>query len=203
MTQEELEGLIERNTVKYWRTREVKITPELASALLEFNPSYQRKLSSPKVDRYAKQMKNGKWALDGETVILSDGYALLDGQHRMNAVVKAQIPVNMLVLDGVNPDAFPMIDQGAKHTAKDILDIKDIPNAAVAASSIRQYNKAKKQDRALYSQLSGSNYTSANAMTDDEVLSFYQRHEDVCRELFSWVSGHKDRMVMYQGTMGG
>jgi hypothetical protein len=61
----------------------------------------QRPLSERTVSIYAADMIAGNWALTGQGISFDDNDNLLDGQHRLAAVVKANKPVQMMVLSGL------------------------------------------------------------------------------------------------------
>ena len=113
----------------------VLVTPELASAYLAANKR-NRPLRKARVERYARDMTEGRWQMNGETIIISDEDNLLNGQHRLEAVVKAGVPVWMMVTTGVPESAFSTMDAGLTRTAGDVLGMKGVLNfnqvAAVA-----------------------------------------------------------------------
>ena len=77
------------------------ITPEKAQEYLKFNIENYRSLSKDRVLSYAGDMKNGKWQLNGEAIKFDSEGVLIDGQHRLHAIVRAGVPVEMLVIRGV------------------------------------------------------------------------------------------------------
>src|SRR5689334_16796059 len=116
------------------RTRVVLVTPKLAREWLEKNDC-NRPLSLATVARYAADMRAGKWELNGETIIFSKR-GLLDGQHRLHAVIEADVSVEMLVVHDVECRAFSTIDSGKARTFADVLGIDGHKNASVLASSV-------------------------------------------------------------------
>ena len=113
-----------------------KITPALAKKLLEKNTS-NRPLSPGHVDTLAAAMTRGEWQLTGESIKISSENVLLDGQHRLHAVVKSGVTIDMVVVENLPPETFHVIDTGAKvRGAADILAIageKDAKTLAAAA----------------------------------------------------------------------
>ena len=77
-----------------------EITPEEAAKLLEKNLS-NRKLAQPVVARYARDMAAGRWELNGATICVDKDGNLTDGQHRLSAVVSANVPVRMTIAHNV------------------------------------------------------------------------------------------------------
>lgn len=138
------------------------ITPAFAKQLLEQNP-HNRPLTRSTVDRYASDMKSGRWNNNGQGIVLTPDGMLLDGQHRMAAVVQAQTPIAMLVVRGVPREAFVTMDSGKPRTLADVLGIGGYRNTSILASiaplsfnyaagvSIR-YNTTKPQLEAFISQ---------------------------------------------------
>lgn len=121
-------------------TRLVYFDPETAQRYLAWN-GQNRKMSKATVDRYAKAMTAGKWVANGETIKMSASGALIDGQHRLQAVVKSGETVPMFVMTGLDHEAFKTIDIGRKRTGGDILSIYSPEyggrNRRVLASTLR------------------------------------------------------------------
>jgi len=87
----------------------VTLTPEMATALLEHN-TLNRPLSDGHVRRIAGQIAADKWKFNGDTIKVSDDGAVLDGQHRLWAVIEAKKPVETIIVRGIARDAFATID---------------------------------------------------------------------------------------------
>lgn len=114
------------------------VTPAMAAKWLE-NNAVNRTLSSARVDNLAKTMESGGWELNGKTIVISDTGRLMDGQHRLSAVVKSNTPQKMTVIRGVSESVFHTIDTGSVRTAADVLSISGVSNAeaSVLATMIR------------------------------------------------------------------
>ena len=112
----------------------VNMTPELASHYLSNNPS-NRPMSKSRVEVFAGMMASGQWLLNGETIVISQTGKLLDGQHRLSAVMKYNGPVLMLVATGAPDAAFATIDIGAKRSAGQICAMNGIQSSHIVASA--------------------------------------------------------------------
>lgn len=96
----------------------VPMTPELASNWLAKPWTRQRRISQPTVDRYAATMRDGRWQEPSlDPIALTEDGHLLNGQHRLTAVIAAEWSGDMLVARGVDPSAFPVIDTGRRRLA--------------------------------------------------------------------------------------
>lgn len=78
------------------------ITPRLAKEYLEKNTSNYRKLSHTTVWQYANDIENGRWQENGEAIKFDEEGTLVDGQHRLKAIVMANVPACMMVVRGVS-----------------------------------------------------------------------------------------------------
>lgn len=114
----------------------VTITPDLAKLFLEKNDT-NRKISELRVNRMVSDVVNGRFVVNGATIVFSVDGTLLDGQHRLNMIIESGVSVPFLVVRGIPRPNFETIDSGKSRSVKDILDINDIPNGSILSSAIR------------------------------------------------------------------
>jgi len=95
------------------------ITPNKASALLENFPR-NRKSAPKRVESYCEIMKKGNWA-PFSTVIIDENGNTVDGHHRLEAIVKSGVSVDMVVFRGLESKYVPFIDTGRPRSAGDML----------------------------------------------------------------------------------
>ena len=112
------------------------ITPDLASALLERN-SDNRPLNKGRVSLYAADMAEGRWALNGEPIIVSSDGMLNDGQHRVAAIIAAGIPVQSMITFGILRETRVTTNQGKVKGAGAYLGMGGIKHANVVAGAAR------------------------------------------------------------------
>lgn len=106
------------------RYSEMCVSPELAKRWLESN-KHNRRLSVSTVMRYAADMKAGQWKLNGEPIQFSEDGELKNGQHRLAAIVMADIPVKMSVIFGV-PNDINIYDFQNRRTEANVLQIDGV-----------------------------------------------------------------------------
>lgn len=90
------------------------------------------------VRNYARDMASGKWFDTGDSIKIASDATLRDGQHRLEAVVKANVPVQFMIFTGMDPAAQQGVDIGAGRTAADHAKLKGIKNAAAVMSITRR-----------------------------------------------------------------
>lgn len=107
-----------------------KVTPALAEQWLG-TMAHNRKLSGQLVERLASMMKQGLWVFDGSPVRFNVDGELVDGQHRLWAIVEAQYEAEFLVLRGVPREAMATMDTGKRRLFVDVLTLEDANLASV------------------------------------------------------------------------
>ena len=90
-----------------------KITVAKARNWLEHhNYADNRDLNPAKVNYLVRQIKGGLWVVNGDPVRFDPDGRIIDGQHRLAAVVKSGRPIESVVLRGVPTSTFTTIDRG-------------------------------------------------------------------------------------------
>ncbi|MGO1069674.1 hypothetical protein [Lysobacter sp. CA199] len=115
----------------------VKVSAPIASAWLSRNSS-NRPIRLKAVMQYANDMAGGSWKSTGESIKFSRSGRLLDGQHRLSAIVGANTEVEIVVNTGLEDGSFDVIDTGKQRTGSDILTIDGIAlsEARTAAAAL-------------------------------------------------------------------
>lgn len=91
------------------------ITPEIARQYLDMNKE-NRPVRRMRVDSYAQQMARGQWLPTGDPIRFNSEGRLLDGQHRLHAVIQANATLDMIVIRDVPTAAFKVLDSGYART---------------------------------------------------------------------------------------
>jgi hypothetical protein len=103
-------------------TKVVMITPDMARKWLDKNMKRNRPVMSKTVHGYARTMKAGGWNLTHQGIAFDEHGELIDGQHRLHAIIEANVPVEMNVTYNVHhtPGEAFTIDMGRKRTYTNI-----------------------------------------------------------------------------------
>jgi antitoxin (DNA-binding transcriptional repressor) of toxin-antitoxin stability system len=98
------------------RTQWMEVTPELARQWLE-NNFRNRSLDDDVVAAYARDMTNGVWVATHQGVAFNDRDELIDGQHRLHAIVRSGKTIRLMVTFGL-----PSVIEGHEMTTMDAVD---------------------------------------------------------------------------------
>ncbi len=104
------------------------ITPDKARKLLEGNRD-NRVIRDAHVQFLASEMKKGRWTLTHQGICIAANGRLLDGQHRLFAVVFSGISVPMMVTRDADEESYKYMDIAATRKAADRIKLL---NAAAA-----------------------------------------------------------------------
>jgi len=169
---------------------EVKIvTPEYALELLKIN-TRNRTMSKPTVLFYVEQMKRGVWKFNGEPIIIGEGNVLLDGQHRLAAIVKSGLAQKCIITYGIDPSTFDTIDTGKIRSSGDMFSISGIINAKAISSIISSYFVFKTKTVTL------DNYSHNIKLSKTEILNKYYELPEFWQEIFKQAARYNDKLKL-------
>lgn len=100
----------------------VFITKAIAEKLLEGNTCNRQKRRWW-IEAMASAMKRGEWITTHQGIAITKSGRLLDGQHRLEAIVLNGDGVWMLVTRGIDENAFKVIDNGIKRSIADLTNL--------------------------------------------------------------------------------
>lgn len=123
-------------TTKGVTTEVVTITPTMADAWLENNLN-NRKVARSVVDKYARDMSEGRWKFTGDAIRFDVEGTILDGQHRLMAVVKSGVPLTAVVVYGLPTSTREVIDTGKARTTSDVVGMAGVSNSVRVVGAAR------------------------------------------------------------------
>lgn len=112
------------------------ITPAKAQEYLNASGG-NRNISQSVVDSYAITMRQGKWLLNGEAIVFDYKGKLLNGHHRLHAVIKAGVPIQTFVVRGVESESYTTFDCGRHRTVGQLIGMRGVKNYNTVASAIQ------------------------------------------------------------------
>lgn len=125
------------------RSTYVEMTPDLAQRYLD-TMRENRKYDNRWVSKLTEVIKNGEWILDGNSIKMDENGHLIDGQHRLRAVIASGETVVMEVKSGFSHEAINVIDAFTKpRSLADVATLNGIVDAAATSSIINAYFREK------------------------------------------------------------
>jgi hypothetical protein len=102
------------------RSTAVQIAPAVAKRLLERN-THNRKLSEKVVQKYVSEIEAGEWRLTPAGIGFDERGVLVDGQHRLTAIVRSGQTVPMILVTGLPATSQEKVDRQRRRTLFDAL----------------------------------------------------------------------------------
>lgn len=150
----------------------VCITPDMARVMLSHNTK-NRKLNQNHVRRLQAAMEAGEWWMNGEAIIFGQDGTLLNGQHRLFAIIASGVSVDVLVVRGINRQAFRTLDGGRVRTTGEVLAMVGEKNANMVAAAVQALISFVDVGGTVFS--SGSHGRKATPTLTETVLRVHSR----------------------------
>lgn len=154
---------------------QVLISPQFATDLLSLNTG-NRPLKNGTLNKYTDDMKKGKWRYNGDIIQISKSGKLLNGQHRLNAIIQSGTTQMFNIQSGLEEDAFETIDIGKGRNDSDALAVKGFENQSILASLakfVMQYEAGKLK----YMSQGGAGSTTSNRISIHEVVVWAEKQD--------------------------
>lgn len=151
-------------------------TAEKAAAWLETN-THNRKLRDRYIQRLALLMLRGEWKLNGDAIRFDVNDVLLDGQHRLWALLlaskeKPDITIPVLVIRGLEPEAQETMDAGVRRSLADTLELRGETNCVQLASTLNRIHLTDLGEHALRNP-------NVHRLTPAQAVALLEKNPDI------------------------
>lgn len=146
--------------------RLVMVTPVVASRWLEKNHPDNRTVAWNRVEALANDIRNGSWKLMHQGVAFGENGYLIDGQHRLHAIVQAGQPAEVLVVRNEGGTYQDPIDRGGARSIAAIMGVNT--RQAAAFNMLRCFENG---------------FEIHTPMTLADAETVYERHKSVFEKL--------------------
>ena len=151
------------------------ITPEYAEEILKEKNNANRSIKQASLHRLVKAIDNDEWQITNQGIAFDSDGNLLDGQHRLQAIVKTGKTLKIMVARNMNPQIFNVVDIGTARSAADILYIAGCSNSSKIASGIKVY--------LCYHSYPTGGWTHIVKPTHIEILEAYNKEKELWTEI--------------------
>jgi hypothetical protein len=112
-----------------------RVGPQEAETYLR-TQARNRRLRQTHLQWLAGAMRRGEWEQNGEAIKFDWNGQLRDGQHRLQAIVESGVVLELLVVEGLRPEAQETMDTGARRNMSDVLALRGERNTAMLAATL-------------------------------------------------------------------
>lgn len=183
-----MDNLIHENVVVSIKN----ISPANAAKILDAKNIQNRSISKTKVYEYTKAMRNGDWLFNGDSIRVSSEGVLLDGQHRLTALVKSNTSQYFVVIENMHKEVGLTIDTGKNRSGGDVLSLelgvkKGV--AAVISGAIKIF----------YRHGIGKTFsnTGTDRLSNVQIIEQYKQNKELVNYCVNWM----DENISKQGAI--
>ena len=154
--------------------KKLTVSPTTANEIISESDAIfnNRKSNEAKYKSYAKDMGNGEWKTNGETIKFSEDGALIDGRNRLNAVMLGNKEIEFLCVGNLDKNVADTIDIGMKKTLEHALTMQGYAYETGSASIVKS-----KLQLDLRQMSQGASETTLKISRLDEVHEFEKNAE--------------------------
>lgn len=116
----------------------VLVTPELAAVWLATANTRNRPRSRRRVAQMATDMAHGNWGETPDLIAFDSEGVLVNGQHRLEAVVISGARIPMWIMKGLAPESFHVTDDVKRRTFADYLGVIGVPSHSSVAALVQR-----------------------------------------------------------------
>ncbi len=153
----------------------IEITPSLAQAwLARSTEMINRPVHLQWVQQLMQAIRRGEWQLTGDSIKMDAQGQVVDGQHRLLAIAQSGVSCLSLVVRGVHPAAFAVMDTGRGRTVGDILHLYGITDRFAKAGMVRILLLLEATGRPVTGTLE-----SRGIVSPASTLAYLEQHPDI------------------------
>lgn len=152
----------------------VLVDPETARRWLKGN-QVNRSIRVAKINQFASDMTNGRWNFSNDAICFAPDGTLLNGQHRLHAIIKSGVAMSILIIRNMPPESMTTMDIGSKRTAADALGWDGEKNRHLLAAAAKL--AIVYRDGRIYKD------SKVQAVSPGEIRSFIDTHPQLRRSV--------------------
>lgn len=158
-------------------TRMENITPQIAAEYLSHNAPNNRRIKRAHVEMLARDMAAGEFKTTHQGIAFDTDGTLIDGQHRLQAIMMAGATVRMMVTRGCEKSAVLSVDRGATRTVHDAMTIM-MTDDSVRSSILRNNSLLSAMSSVLK-----ANVNSKYRLSSNEAMLMYDAEPEIWKSI--------------------
>jgi hypothetical protein len=180
--------------------KRILVTPDLAQTWRQSTLAVEartghrlnRNANPKRIVTMARMMQNGQWPYVGDTIKLSPPDEetkepiIVDGWHRICATIRANLPIEFLVIFNIPHELFAYIDIGRSRNAADILVVNGFLSQKFLASAARTVWYLERREASMQTLL-----------TNPEILNTVENH----KQLGEWIDEIRSADNAFQNSV--
>jgi hypothetical protein len=168
-------------TIKKPNVRIEMVSPAMADKWLG-TQERNRDLVDSRVRWLLEIIERGEWELMNDAISFDAEGHLLNGQHRLTAIVVSEQTLPLVVLRGLPPKVQDVMDTGLVRRTADALKMRGEVNVFVVAAALRWEHRLRRMDEDPTDVMSYGTH-GANRPTTPQLLAIFDEDPETWREM--------------------
>lgn len=192
------------NTRRKFRTMStehgVKVSPAKARELIKLNLEKNRNITKTHMKTLSASMKAGNWMETGEPIIIDQYGRIIDGQHRLYAVIDSGITITATITYGVDPAAFDVMGTGKTRNLSDAMSTHGIDHSRAVTAAYRVYGDLQTTTSSNFSAFGRRTRMDMKA-NRSEVIAWVKENNEVIQEIMEVTCAKDAKAVLKPASL--
>ena len=115
------------------------ITPDMAKKILAHRNKNNRPIRYTHLEKLSDAIEKDEWKVTNQGIAFDHDGNLIDGQHRLAAILQTRKTVKMMVATNMDKGIFDVVDTGSKRSTGDALDILGSEHGRIVSAALKIY----------------------------------------------------------------
>ena len=172
------------------------ITPDMAKKILAHRNKNNRPIRYTHLEKLSDAIEKGEWKVTYQCIAFDKDGNLIDGQHRLAAVLQTRQTVKMTVATNMDPSIFEVVDTGSKRSTGDALDILGSEHGRCVSGALKIC--------ICYQNFPEKTWSGANIQqpSTSDITSIYKDRKDEIEALLSVIKKKHKNFKCFSPSLG-
>ena len=172
------------------------ITPDMAKKILAHRNKNNRPIRYTHLEKLSNAIEKGEWKVTNQGIAFDADGNLIDGQHRLAAILQTRQTVKMMVATNMDAGIFDVVDTGSKRSTGDALDILGSEHGRTVSAALKIYICYQKFPEKAWSG------AAIQQPSTSDVLAIYKDRQDEIEALLSVVKKKHKNFKCFSMSLG-
>ena len=172
------------------------ITPDMAKKILAHRNKNNRPIRYTHLEKLSEAIEKDEWKVTNQGIAFDADGNLIDGQHRLAAILQTRKTVKMMVATNMDANIFDVVDTGSKRSTGDALDILGSEHGRTVSAALKIYICYQKFPEKAWSG------AAIQQPSTSDVIAIYKDRQDEIEALLSVIKKKHRNFKCFSMSLG-
>ena len=172
------------------------ITPDMAKKILAHRNKNNRPIRYTHLEKLSEAIEKDEWKVTNQGIAFDADGNLIDGQHRLAAILQTRKTVKMMVATNMDAGIFDVVDTGSKRSTGDALDILGSEHGRTVSAALKIYICYQKFPEKAWSG------AAIQQPSTSDVIAIYKDRQDEIEALLSVIKKKHRNFKCFSMSLG-